>query len=491
MGGDSGNGAAAAVRLAEGAALREAVDTADPAAWTALDAGVREITPGPDWLPAWERTEAARTLPGALTGGSDARPLSAGWLALGLCHRQGRIRAAALERAATLPQLLPLMVVRCSDWVPPVRADARRLLAEVLDAESAVRLMPLILRIGRRDRGDFVTDLATRLLRAAPRETLAPLYTDADRTARRYAYRLAIEEGYLSPAELARAAARDTDLVIQSRCADAALAGLARRGASGQAGAVADRDAYDDVLEPLLGARGAQARAAGVTALRRAGRSRRAEGYLGDRAGVVRACARYVLRQAGDDPLTWYRERCGAGGPALPAGAVSGLAECGERADAELLRALTSHAVAAVRARAVAGLRALDVTDVARMRELLDDPAPGVVREAALALLPSAPVLDERWLMRRLAPERPRQVRVSAFRLLDAHEGLVRLRAAVALIDDPDDRLRYRARQSVQRWRPTADVPRGSAEVGELLDRARLLDMYTVHRLKWEAGVRA
>ncbi|MGC0341343.1 hypothetical protein [Streptomyces sp. SLBN-8D4] len=491
MGGDSGNGAAVAVRLAEGAALREAVDTADPAAWTALDTGVREITPGPDWLPAWERTEAGRTLTGALTGGSDVRPLTAGWLALGLCHRQGRIRAAALERATTLPQLLPLMVVRCSDWAPPVRADARRLLAEVLDAESSVRLMPLILRIGRRGRGDFVTDLATRLLRAAPRETLAPLYTDADRTARRYAYRLAVEEGYLSPAELARAAARDTDLVIQSRCADAALAGLAQRGASGQAGAVADRDAYDDVLEPLLGARGAQARAAGVTALRRAGRSRRAEGFLGDRAGVVRACARYVLRQAGDDPLAWYRERCGAGGPALPAGAVSGLAECGERADAELLWALTSHAVAAVRARAVAGLRALDVTDVARMRELLDDPAPGVVREAALALVPSAPVLDERWLMPRLAPERPRQVRVSAFRLLDAHEALVRLRAAVALIDDPDDRLRYRARQSVRRWRPTADVPHGSAEVGELLDRARLLDTYTVHRLKWEAGVRA
>ncbi|MFE1836850.1 hypothetical protein [Streptomyces sviceus] len=486
MGGDSGNGAAAAVRLAEGAALREAVDTADPAAWTALDAGVREIASGPDWLPAWERTETGRALAEALTGGADARPLTAGWLALGLCHRQGRIRAAALERSAARPELLPLMVVRCSDWALPVREEARRLLAEVLDAESAVRLMPLILCIGRRDRGDFVTDLATRLLRAAPRETLAPLYTDADRTARRYAYRLAVEEGYLSPAELARAAARDTDTVIQSRCADAALAGLAQRGASGETGV-----AYDDVLEPLLGARGAQARAAGVTALRRAGRSGRAAEFLGDRAGVVRACARYVLRQGGGDPLAWYRERCGAGGPALPAGAVSGLAECGERADAELLWALTSHAVAAVRARAVAGLRALDVTDVPRMRELLDDPAPGVVREAALALLPSARMLDERWLMRRLAAQRPRQERVAAFRLLNAHEGLVRLRAAVALLDDPDDRLRYWARQSVGRWRPTSDVPRGSAEVGELLDRARLLDPYTVHLLKWEAGIKA
>ncbi|KUM89913.1 MULTISPECIES: hypothetical protein [Streptomyces] len=448
-GGTSGNGAAAAVRLAEGAALREAVDTADPAAWTALDAGVREIawrSDEPRWLPAWERTEAGRALPEALADGSGARPLTAEWLALGLCHRQGRIRAAALERAARRPELLPLLVVRCSDWAPPVRAEARRLLAEVLDAESAVRLLPLILRVGRRDRGDVVIGLATRLLRAAPRGTLTPLYTDPDRTARRYAYRLAVEEGCLSPAELARAAARDTDTVIQSLCADAALAGLAQPGASGQAAA-----AFDDVLAPLLGARGAQPRAAGVTALRRAGRSAEAEGFLGDRAGVVRACARYVLRQGGGDPHAWYRERCAAAGPALPAGAVSGLAECGDRTDAELLWALTSHAVAAVRARAVGGLRALDVTDVARMRSLLDDPAPGVVREATLALVPSARMLDERWLMERLAAERPRQVRLSAFRLLDAHEGLVPLRAAVALLDDPDDRLRYRARQSVGR----------------------------------------
>ncbi|MDH6519562.1 hypothetical protein M2163_003453 [Streptomyces sp. SAI-135] len=488
MGGDSGNGAAAAVRLAEGAALREVMDTADPAAWTALDAGVREAawsTDGYQWLPAWE-AEAGRALAEALTGDSGARPLTEGWLALGLCHRQGRIRAAALEQAAARPELLPLMVVRCSDWAPPVRERARRLLVERLDAESAVRLMTLILRVGRRGRGDFVTDLATRLLLAAPRETFAPLYTDPDRTTRRYAYRLAVEEGYLSPAELARAAARETDTVIQSLCADAALAGLAQLDADGQAG-----PARDGVLAPLLGARGAQPRAAGVTALRRAGRSAEAEGFLGDRAGVVRACARYVLRQAGGDPHAWYRERCGRGDLALPAGAVSGLAECGVRADAGLLWALTSHAVAAVRARAVGGLRALDATDVARMRELLDDPAPGVVREAALALLPSARMLDERWLMRRLAAEQPRQVRVSAFRLLNAHEGLVRLRAAVALLDEPDDRLRYWARQSVERWRPTADVPRGSAEVGELLERARLFPTSTLKRLKWEAGIKA
>ncbi|NNN33747.1 hypothetical protein HLK59_25965, partial [Streptomyces sp. S3(2020)] len=272
MGMDVDYGAAAAVRLAEGVPLREALDAGDPAAWIALDAGVRSDcwdTERYVWLtPAWERTEGGRAVKDALLSG---RPLTEARLALGLCHREGRVREAALSRAVGLPGLLPLLVVRCSDWAAPVRETARRRLAETLDAEGAVRVMPVILRVGRRDRGDFVTVLATELLRAAPPETLAPLYTAPARGIRRYAYRLAVDEGFLSPAELARAAARDSDPVVQSLCADSALS------------AVADLDAaYDDVLEPLLSARGPRARAAGVTALRRAGRTERAVGFLGD-----------------------------------------------------------------------------------------------------------------------------------------------------------------------------------------------------------------
>ena len=318
------------------------------------------------------------------------------------------------------------------------------------------------------------------MLRSADREALLPLLTHADRTVRRFGHRLAVEEGFLSPAELARAAARDEDTVVQGLCAEAALAAVAEGGAD------------DDVLEPLLAARNPRARSAGVTALRRAGRGERAVGFLADRAGVVRACARYVVRQSGGEPVEWYRRRCAeAGDAALSGGVVSGLAECGDRSDAEVLWALTSYPDPVVRARAVGGLRALDVLDVRRLRALLDDPAPGVVREATLALMPSARMLDDGWLLERLAVERPRETRVSAFRLLNAYGGLVRLRAAVALVDDPDDKLRHWARQSVLRWHPTAEVPPGSAAVGELLERARLFDEYGLKRLKWEAGLKA
>lgn len=428
----------------------EKIELGEPLAWLRLDEALRRESYAPSGLVASR-------------------------LAIELCHRDGRIREAALEQVAGDPGLLPLLVVRCGDWVGQVRERARELLAEALDMDTAVALAPLILLFGRRGRGAFAIDLLDEVLRRASREQLAPLLTRADRAVRRHAHRLAVEEGLLSPAELARAAARDPDTVVQILCADAALAAVVKTGG------------YDEVLEPLLGARNPRARATGVTALRAAGLPERAEGFLGDRSGVVRACARYVVRQGGGDPLALYRGWCSGGDP-LP-GAVIGLAECGERRDAALLWPLVSHPAAAVRARALGGLRTLDVVDVPRMLPLLDDPAPGVVREATLALLPSADLVPDEWLTERLA-DGPRAMRVGAFRLLDARGGIVRLRAAVTVLDDPDERLRAWGAQVVQRWHPEAGMTPGDAEVGELLGRARhLFSEYVLTRRLWEAGL--
>ncbi|WP_191971409.1 HEAT repeat domain-containing protein [Streptomyces luteolifulvus] len=469
-------------RLAKRTPLAEAVDTTDPSAWTTLDAGVRAAAVcRMDLLPtrAWtEERWYAVGLPGMFRRAEHAVEAK---LALALCHPHRWVREAAIRRAGAYPALLPLVVLRATDWADPVREPARELLRERLGPDTAAALTPLILRVGRRYRGSYGVELLTEVLRRAPRERIVPLFTDPDRAVRRFAYRLAVEEGRLSPAELATAAARDHDGIVQDLCAEAALAGV-REGA-----------AYDDVLGPLLRARNPRVRSAGVTALRRSGRPEQAEGFLADRSGLVRACARYVVRQHATDPLPWYRRRCATpDDPALPPGAAIGLAECGERTDAELLWPLLGHPSPSVRARAVAGLRALDLRDVRRLWPLLDDPAPGVVREATAALLPSARSLDADWLAERLESGRPRHVRVSAYRLLDAHGGVVRLRTAVALLDDPDLKLRTWATQSVQGWHATADVPRGAAEVGELLDRARhLFSEYALKRRKWGAGLDA
>ena len=458
-------GAAAARRLAGGTPLRDALDTADPYAWTAFDLGVRgwcgDVSPSP-----------------ARVEGRPA-PLDEPGLALALCHPDGRVREAALNRLPGRPQLHPLLVIRAADWVEPVRDRARRLLRTVLDPATAVALAPLILLIGRRARGGFAVELLTEVLRRSRFDGVGPLLRHEWPGVRRFAYRLAVGDGFLSPAELARAAGQDPDVVVQDLCSEAALTAV-REGRAG----------YDDVLPTLLGARHPRSRSAGVTALRAAGRAEAAEAFLLDRSGLVRACARYVVRQGGGDARETYRRLCArSDDPALPAGAVIGLAECGERADAGLLTPLLAHPSAAVRARAVAGLRLLDAVDAQRVLELLDDPAPGVAREAGVALLPSADGLPEEWLRERLTAGRPRSVRVAAFRLLIARGGVVRLQAAVALLDDPDDKLRHWAEQTVQRWRATY---RGNPEVGELLDRAgHLFSDHVLKRRKWEAGLRA
>ncbi|MEW1779572.1 hypothetical protein [Streptomyces sp. NPDC086777] len=438
-----------------------------PAGRLALDAGARS------WLPR-------DALPGrAEADGEHRTALTESRAAPALCHRNGRIREAALGTVARFPTLLPLVVIRCADWVAPVRERARRLLRETLDPAAAVPLAPLTLLVGRRGRGAFGAEVVGDVLRGASGEQLGRLCADGDRTVRRFAHRLAVAGGRLSAAEPARAAARDPDPAVQTLCAEAAVA-LVRQGV-----------AADDVLGPLLAARGPRVRSIGVTALRGAGRPERAAGFLADRSGPVRACARYVVRQYGTDPLPWYRDRVArADDPALPPSAVRGPAECGERADAGLPAPLLGHPSPGVRAAAVAGARILDVTDVTRFRELLDDPAPGVVREATVNLLPSAGALDAGWLMDRPAAGRARHARVAAFRLLDARGGLVRLRAAVALLDDPDGKLRSWAERSVQQWHPTPDVPLGSAEVAALLDRARhLFSEWVLTRRKRAAGV--
>ncbi|MFC9854750.1 hypothetical protein ACIGW5_31070 [Streptomyces prasinus] len=240
---DLRSGTAVAVRLAGGAPLRDALVVADPGDWLALDAGVREVA----WhrsqlLPEWEHTAP---LPADLTHLGEAR------LALALCHREGRIREAAVRRSARHPALLPLIVIRCADWAEPVRERAQKLLRQALDAGTAVDLAPLILRVGHRDRGTFGIELLEEVLGRAPRGRLAVLFAHPDRTVRRFAYRLAVEHRLLCPAELAHAAARDQDTVVQDLCATAALTSL--RDAEG---------AYDKVLTPLLTARSPRTRAA-------------------------------------------------------------------------------------------------------------------------------------------------------------------------------------------------------------------------------------
>ncbi|PSK73660.1 hypothetical protein C6W96_05190 [Streptomyces sp. CS149] len=423
MDGWDGETMRAVVRVCEGAKPEEVFDTASADAWLAFDAGVRNPDDHPCLFarPPGEPERPAPTLLDRLRGrkGPRAAPPASPPPpppAVALCHPDGRVREAALEAVRTAPELRPLLVVRCADWVAPVREKARTALAE-LPGDALFPLAGLILRLARRDRGDFARALLEDALREGPAAEVLALTAEPDRATYRIAYRIAVERGLLTPIELAATAAACGDVTLQDLCAEAAVAAVkpeeaVRPGASpGPDGAA--------VLDRLLAARSPRVRSAGVTALRRAGRHGDAEPFLADRSAVVRACARYVLRQGGVDPLPLYRELCAE--PAAHPGAAAGLGECGDRVtDAEALWTLVEHPVPAVRLHAISGLRALDVVVRERLTPSLDDPSPAVVRAATRALLPEAAGIPEHLLRERSAPERPRAVRVAADRLLRA-----------------------------------------------------------------------
>ncbi|GGX37255.1 HEAT repeat domain-containing protein [Streptomyces chryseus] len=438
----------AAQKLAQGQPIASVIDPGDPAAWLALDAAVRELSryplhqePPPErpprrWLSRLLAPADAEPGVGRTSVSYDTEP----GLALALCDADGHVRESALAQVPGGSALLPLIVIRCADWVTAIHNRARKHLQSALPTltpEELAALAPLMLRVDRRERGTFATGLLEAVLRTPPYDHLKAQTISADRDTRRFAHRIAAAEQVLTPVELARTAAQDPDVVVQNRCAEAALAGV-------------QPDAYDEVLAPLLAARSPQVRAAGVTALRKAERPAQAEPFLADRSPVVRACARYVVRQHDIDPLPLYRAWCAERGAAdVPAGAPIGLAECGDRQDARLLWPLTEHPSPAIRSRAVAGLRTLDVFDAVRLIPLLDDPSPAVTRETVTSLTPSAQRIPVDHLVDRLAPDRPRHQRLAATRLLAAQGELRQLRILQTLLRDEDAKVRERAGRTV------------------------------------------
>ncbi|MEU6867392.1 HEAT repeat domain-containing protein [Streptomyces sp. NPDC046876] len=400
---------------------------------------------------------------------------------LRLCHPDGRVREAALlslrprlpgRVAAPTSLPLPLVVIRCADRVPAVRAKARRLLVESVAADARYTLftaLPLVIRLAGREQGGWAVELFEAALRLRePRlaqwwrvglvtgpptrreadEMLTWLRRFDDVPTRRFAARitLARTRGALSVPDMAREAAAEHDAATARMWTDAVMRKLAAGRAGGRwAGDARHEAAGREVVEVLLGGRLPEVRAAGLTALQDAGRAEEVVRYLADRSVRVRACARRLVDRAGGDPREHYRRL--VTDPAEPSPyAVSGLAECGDPADLPLLRDLLEHPTGRVRAAAVAGLRRLDpALEDTMLLALLDDPAPSVVREARRTLRPVVDRLDPAALSARCSTSHRRHTRRAAFRLLRIQNGPATLQTARALAEDGDPRLRWAA----------------------------------------------
>ncbi|MGP3684889.1 hypothetical protein ACTVZO_09300 [Streptomyces sp. IBSNAI002] len=439
-------------------------------------------------------------------------PRAADPIEIRLCHPDGRVREAALA-APRAP--LPLVVIRCTDWAPAVRERARQVLAGALAADPAhalIGLTPLVLRLARREQGGWARDLFEAALRGdpvpapwwrparagqwwrparaartmtgeEPDTVLGWLRRSGDLPTRRFATRITLDSGLFGVRELARRAGEERDPATALVWADAALAALAADGPD------------DEAVDSLLHGHIPMVRAGGVTALRRAGRAAEAAQHLADRSGLVRACARWLVRQDGRDPYALCRTLVEDPERVTPY-AVAGFAECARHADAPLLRALLEppgQGSGALRAAAVTGLRTLDADDAGLLLPLLDDPSPAVAREASLSLVPLAGQLDVEWLAARIAPGLPPHTRRAAYRVLYARGGVDALRASVELLTDPSPGLRRIAAQRVQSlWSPyrPPTLPLGDSEVGALLDRCTgLFSDYVMGRMRSQLGI--
>ncbi|MFF4321520.1 hypothetical protein [Streptomyces sp. NPDC001568] len=415
--------------------LDEVIDTSDPHAWTALDLAVRRLVPHPD---------------------------RHGRIEIALCHPDGRVREAAIRSAAGRPDLLPLVVLRGADWTPQVRGAAQSVLLDALRNSGPPTLRtatPMVTHLrGRREARWAVGAFEAALRDPAHAEVLTGLYRHPHLPTRRAAVRIGLEAAPSAAAEPARRAAREPDAVLRHLWTDAALAALAAHGPDAAA------------LDALLGSRSGSVRAAGVTALRAAGRAGEAERHLADPSALVRSCARWLIGQRGGqggDARAHYLRRCA---DAPSPGAVLGLAECARREDSGVLLGLLGHPEGPVRAAAVAALRLLGGPGSRPevLRPLLDDPAPAVAREVTLSLLPVAGLLPADWLASRTGRGRPAHTRRAAVRLLAVQGSDEALRAAVALLDDPDPLLRRAALALLRRWDWPATAERGGLDPREL-----------------------
>ncbi|NBH03293.1 HEAT repeat domain-containing protein [Amycolatopsis sp. SID8362] len=82
-------------------------------------------------------------------------------LAEAACDGSGWVRQAAVERLAASddPEALPLLLIRCVDWVEPVREAARKAALSKLDERSLRELLPLIGVLRRRQVDGWMTNL--------------------------------------------------------------------------------------------------------------------------------------------------------------------------------------------------------------------------------------------------------------------------------------------------------------------------------------------
>jgi hypothetical protein len=304
-------------------------------------------------------------------------------LSADMAHYSGRVREAALKRAAELrsPDLLPAIVDRLNDWVPQVRQRAHDLVLDwlsLLDVDAAIRLLGTVqhLRVARRtDHSAWLQAFEQAVAAQVGADRIGAEVSNANAIVARTCFRLLAEHELVDPVTLVRLGlSNGTDIVLAHKAAEslvrlraddrAALARLALRSRFGTVRASALRSLLSDETET------------------------HAIDMLADPNSWVRLVASSWLERHGIDsaPLFAARLEEPDSSATVLRACLMGLAETGKRDQVDLVRRMTTHPSARVRSHAFSAWRQLAPADKDLIAErVLADESPRV-RKAVLTM---------------------------------------------------------------------------------------------------------
>jgi hypothetical protein len=293
-------------------------------------------------------------------------------------HRSGFIREPAVQSLASFADgsELGFLLIRLNDWVPAVRSAAQTAVRNRIRTDYVahfVHNLALVFRLREQGRGDHVQmfdEICALLLRTESRPALEAGLVAPDRLTRRLALKLVTE---LAP---------DAQLSILLRSLSSKDE-IIRLTAAQHVHTVVSGEALDAILNQLLADRFMPVRREGVNALAAhpsPATSDRLLGALLDPHVSIREIARFHLRRAGQtDFAAFYRAQLNAGDERQLATALSGLGECGDRADIATVRPFLQHTAPRIRKAATQAVSRLDPDHFDEyVLSMLPDPSPSV-----------------------------------------------------------------------------------------------------------------
>lgn len=367
-------------------------------------------------------------------------------------HRNGYVREAAIKKLAEYftGAELPFLLVRLNDWVSNIRQAARGFIEQRFVPEYAEYLVgniALILRLKNCDRANqnWLIELTFKLLkRPECRQALIDGLTSTDKGVRRCCFQLASESNPLEKYALLENALNNRDSVIRLWSARKLCSEL-------------EGDTLDNLLLKMRDNRLMPVRREAVRAcvekLPKQARTHLYSAVL-DRHSSIRELARYYLKNIESiDFPSFYRTALKNNDDSHLLGAIAGLGDIGNAADADLVLPFLSHSLIKVRVTALKTAAKLNGNAlIPLLIDALMDNNPSISREARQALKLRARQVGAERLGNILSKKRCFHVRKNALVLLGKLGKWESLAFLIGGCGDEDEAIANLAQNYLQRW---------------------------------------